>query len=185
MIIGYARVSTGEQNLDLQIDALKNAGCEEVFTDIASGVKENRPGLKDAFRFLREGDTLIVYKLDRLGRSVRNLIELTQQIAERKASFICLSEKIDTTTPTGKLIFHIFGALAEFERDLIRERSRAGMVAAKARGRMGGRPFSLDKKQAERLRELAQAKTSTVGEICKIFNITRPTFYAYLKGAYE
>ena len=181
MKIGYARVSTYEQNLDLQIDALKKVGCDEIMTDTASGSKTDRPGLRDVFRFLREGDTLYVWKLDRLGRSIRNLIELTQEIAQRNASFVCLQENIDTTTSTGKLIFHIFGALAEFERDLIRERTQAGLVAAKARGRMGGRPFSLDQKQVIRLRELYNAKTSTIGEICKIFNISRPTFYSYLK----
>lgn len=183
MKIGYARVSTYEQNLDLQIDALKKAGCaaEHIFTDTASGSKADRQGLIDAFRFLREGDTLYVWKLDRLGRSIQHLIELTQQIQDRSASFVCLQENIDTTTTTGKLIFHIFGALAEFERDLIRERTQAGLVAAKARGRMGGRPFALDQKQIIRLRELYSSKTSTIGEICKIFNISRPTFYSYLK----
>lgn len=184
MIIGYARVSRCDQNLDLQIDALKKAGCspENIFTDQASGIKEDRPGLKDVFRFLREGDTLVVWRLDRLGRSIKNLIDLTQEIAKRNASFVCLQENIDTTTTTGKLIFHIFGALAEFERDLLRDRSKAGMEAAKARGRCGGRPYALDSKQIVRLKELYQAKTSTIGEICKIFNISRPTFYTYLKG---
>ncbi len=182
MKIGYARVSTAEQSLDLQIDALKKAGCDEIMTDVISGSKEERPGLRDVFRFLREGDTLIVWKLDRLGRSIRHLIETMQEIHKRNASFVCLQENIDTTTTMGKLIFHIFGALAEFERDVITERTRAGLEAAKARGRNGGRRFALDKKQIERLKELSQSKTSTIGEICKIFGITKPTYYNYLKS---
>jgi DNA invertase Pin-like site-specific DNA recombinase len=179
MKIGYARVSKLDQNLDSQVDALKAVGCEEILTDKASGVKEDRPGLRDVFRFLREGDTLYVYKLDRLARSFKHLIELTQEIEKRKAHFISLQENIDTTTVTGKLIFHIFGALAEFERGLLIERTRAGIKAAKARGRSGGRVKKLDDKQVIRLNELFHTGTKP-NELIKIFGISRQSVYNYL-----
>src|SRR5437588_4732371 len=140
MQIGYARISTGEQTLDLQRDALERAGCEKLFTDTASGAKTERPGLSKALEQLRSGDTLVVWRLDRLGRSLRHLIDTLLELDSHGVGFKSLTESIDTTTPGGKLIFHIFGALAEFERDLIRERTNAGMAAARARGRLGGRP---------------------------------------------
>src|SRR5437588_2632057 len=126
MLVGYARVSTEDQNLDLQKDALQQAGCEKLFTDVASGAKDERAGLTEAIAFLRPGDTLVVWKLDRLGRSLKHLIETVTALQARKIGFRSLQESIDATTSGGKLIFHIFGALAEFERDLIRERTRAG-----------------------------------------------------------
>lgn len=181
MKIGYARVSKFDQSLDSQLDALKNIGCDEIFTDKASGIKEDRPGLRDVFRFLREGDTLYIWKLDRLGRSFRHLLELSQEIENRKAHFISLQENIDTTTVTGKLIFHIFGALAEFDRGLLIERTRAGIKAAKARGRCGGRAKILVDKQVVRLVELYHTGTKAA-EICKIFNISRQSFYNYLNA---
>src|SRR5437868_5612677 len=143
MQIGYARISTGEQTLDLQLDALKAAGCDKVFTDTASGAKTERPGLSDALSHVRPGDVLVVWRLDRLGRSLRDLIDRLLELDQRGVGFKSLTESIDTTTPGGKLIFHIFGALAEFERDLIRERTNAGLAAARARGRLGGRKRAL------------------------------------------
>src|SRR5215210_7981835 len=140
MLVGYARVSTYEQNLDLQLDALKNAGCDQSFKDIVSGTKDEREGLFQALQYVRSGDTIVVWRLDRLGRSLPHLIETIRELASRGIGFRSLTESIDTTTPNGKLVFHLFGALAEFERDLIRERSLAGLAAARARGRKGGRP---------------------------------------------
>ena len=140
MLIGYMRVSTLDQNLDLQSDALKQVGCDKIFQDVASGAKSDRPGLEKALGYLREGDTLVVWKLDRLGRSLKHLIEVITRLHEEKKGFRSLQENLDTSTSTGKLVFHVFGALAEFERDLIRERTLAGLSAARARGRRGGRP---------------------------------------------
>ena len=138
--IGYARVSTGDQDTALQLDALRNAGCERLFEDKASGVKTDRPGLAEAIRYVRDGDTLTVWKLDRLGRSMTHLLQTVSDLEGRGVGFRSLTENIDTTTPTGRLVFHIFGALGQFERDLIRERTNAGLAAAAARGRKGGRP---------------------------------------------
>jgi DNA invertase Pin-like site-specific DNA recombinase len=179
--IGYARVSTADQHLRMQEDALKSAGCEEIFTDVVSGAKSQRPGLDKALEYIREGDTLVVWKLDRLGRSIQHLIQLMTTLNEKKIGFKSLQESIDTSTSGGKLIFHMFSALAEFERDLIQERTQAGLKAARARGRMGGRPPSLDNRQINRMIELYDEGKSTVAEICKIFSISRPSFYNYLK----
>lgn len=180
MKIGYARVSTHEQTTSMQKYALKQAGCEKIFTDTASGARTDRPGLDNAFNHLRSGDILIVWKLDRLGRSLQHLIETIKSLQEKKIGFQSLQESIDTTTSGVKLIFHIFSALAEFERDVIRERTRAGLVAARARGRFGGRPALLAPKQINRLKKLYDARKNTVEEICKIFTISRPTFYNYI-----
>lgn len=180
MKIGYARVSTNDQLLRLQTDALKNEGCSEIFTDIASGSKTQRLGLEKALSFLRENDTLVVWKLDRLGRSMQHLIETIKSLDERSIGFKCLKESIDTSTSSGKLIFHLFGALAEFERDLIRERTEAGLNAARTRGRLGGRPPLLESKKINRIFQLYNEGQSTVSEICKIFNISRQSFYNYL-----
>src|SRR5215208_6774592 len=149
MQIGYARVSTDDQNLDLQRDALEKAGCERIFTDRVTGTKAERKGLTEALSHLRSGDTLIVWRLDRLGRSLRHLIDTVTDLQERGIGFKSLQESIDTTTSGGKLVFHIFGALAEFEREIIRERTNAGLTAARARGRSGGRPKALSDKQVE------------------------------------
>ena len=154
MLIGYARVSTDEQNLDLQLSALKEAGCEEIYTDKISGTKATRPGLQNALSHLRSGDTFVVWRLDRLGRSLRHLIDTVTDFQERGIGFKSLQESIDTTTSGGKLVFHIFGALAEFEREIIRERTKAGLTAARARGKSGGRPKALTDKQVEMLRHL-------------------------------
>lgn len=183
MKIGYARVSTHEQNTSMQRHALKQAGCEKIFTDTASGVRTDRPGLENAFNQLRAGDVLVVWKLDRLGRSLQHLIETIKSLQEKKIGFQSLQENIDTVTSGGKLIFHIFSALAEFERDVIRERTKAGLVAARARGRVGGRPALLAPKQIARVKKLYDARKNTVEEICKIFTISRPTFYNYINQA--
>jgi DNA invertase Pin-like site-specific DNA recombinase len=182
MLIGYARVSTDDQNLDLQRDALKQAGCEQIYTDRVSGTKDNRPGLTEALSHLRTGDTLVVWRLDRLGRSLRHLIDTVTGLQERGIGFKSLQESIDTTTSGGKLVFHIFGALAEFEREIIRERTNAGLQAARARGRNGGRPKKLTKKQTEMLQHLAADKKHSVSEICQTLGIGRTAFYRYLEA---
>src|SRR5437764_6988199 len=166
MRIGYARVSTLDQNLDLQEDALKAAGCEKIYTDKAGGTRAERPGLERALADLRPGDQLVVWKLDRLGRSLKHLIETVNDLRDRGVGFQSVQEAIDTTTSGGKLIFHVFGALAEFERDLIRERTRAGLQAARARGRQGGRPRSLDETTRAQARSLHQDPANTVTGLC-------------------
>jgi DNA invertase Pin-like site-specific DNA recombinase len=181
MKVGYARVSTADQHLRMQEDALRSAGCEEIFTDVISGAKSLRPGLDKALNYIREGDTLVVWKLDRLGRSIQHLIQTIKSLQERQIGFTCLQEAIDTSTSGGKLIFHIFSALAEFERDLIPERTQAGVKAARARGKMGGRPPLLDNRQITRMIEMYDEQKNTVAEICKIYDISRPSFYNYLK----
>lgn len=179
--IGYARISTLEQTLDLQKDALEKAGVSKIFTDTASGAKVDRHGLEQAISYLRPGDTLVVWKLDRLGRSLKHLIETVSQLHERGIGFRSLTEQIDTTTPTGKLVFHVFGALAEFERDLIRERVQAGLQASRARGRVGGCPHRLDKGKVEMLKKLHADKTNSIQDICRTLGISRATLYRYLK----
>src|SRR2546423_8025219 len=166
MLIGYARVSKNEQNLDLQIDALKAAGCEKIFHDKITSLKEERKGLDEALAFLRPGDVLVVWKLDRLGRTLRHLIDLIAMFNQKGIGFKSLKETIDTTTSTGKLVFHIFAALAEFERDIIHERTQAGLDAARARGRRGGRPKALSPKQAALAQSLYDSKEHSIQDIC-------------------
>jgi DNA invertase Pin-like site-specific DNA recombinase len=184
MLIGYARVSTQEQTLNLQKDALEKLGCIKIFTDTASGARAERKGLEEALEYVREGDTLVVWRLDRLGRSLKHLIETITELNNRKIGFKSIQESIDTTTSGGKLIFHIFGALAEFERDIIRERTQAGLTAARARGRLGGRPKSKALNTPKKI-TLAQSlyndKNNTIDEICKTLNISRATLYRYIK----
>jgi len=181
MIIGYARVSTLEQILDLQQDALTAAGCERTFTDTASGSLSERKGLDDALAYVRAGDVLVVWRLDRLGRSLKYLIEVITRLNERGIGFKSITEQIDTTTSGGKLIFHVFGALAEFERDLIRERTQAGLAAARARGRLGGRPKKLNTAaKVAMARSLYNNKTNTVTNICTTLGISRATLYRAL-----
>jgi DNA invertase Pin-like site-specific DNA recombinase len=184
MKIGYARVSTLEQNMDLQRDELKKAGCADIFEDTASGAKTDRTGLADVLSRLRQGDILVVWRLDRLGRSLKHLIETVTELDRRGVGLLSLTENIDTTTSTGRLIFHIFGALAEFERNLIRERTQAGLAAARARGRQGGRPRvkSLSTpQQIAMLQKLHDDKTNSVDQICQTLRISRATLYRYLK----
>jgi DNA invertase Pin-like site-specific DNA recombinase len=182
MLIGYARVSTQDQTLNLQLDALKKADCTKIFTDTISGTKVERRGLIEALAFLRSGDTLVVWRLDRLGRSLRHLIDTITALQERRIGFKSLTENIDTTTSGGKLIFHIFGALAEFERDIIRERTQAGLTAARARGRIGGKPRALTDRQAQMARQLYADKTHSIADICKTLGISRTTLWRYVKA---
>ena len=181
MLIGYARVSTADQTLNLQRDALEKAGCTKIFTDTASGAHAERKGMEEALNYVRAGDTLVVWRLDRLGRSLKDLIEKLTELHNRKIGFKSLTENIDTTTPGGKLIFHIFGALAEFECDLIKEQTHAGLQAARARGRRGGRPQVLTEKKVVMLRALYADKSHSVEDICQTLNIGRTTLYRYLK----
>jgi DNA invertase Pin-like site-specific DNA recombinase len=183
MLVGYARVSTDDQTLALQLDALQAASCEKIFTDTMSGAKAERPGLTEALEFCRPGDVLAVWRLDRLGRSLTQLIALMTTLDEKGVGFKSLTEQIDTTTSGGKLIFHIFGALAEFERNLIRERTRAGLAAARARGRQGGRPKTTALDTPRKL-QLAQKMyddpENTIEEICRTMGISRATLYRYI-----
>ena len=183
MLIGYARVSTSDQTLDLQKDALQKAGCDKIFTDTGSGAKAERIGLDEALNYVRKGDILVVWKLDRLGRSLPHLIETITGLNNRGIGFKSITEAIDTTTSGGKLIFHIFGALAEFERDIIRERTQAGLTAARARGRLGGRPKALTGRKVDMARELYESRKHTIDEICRTLNISRATLYRYLKSS--
>src|SRR5688500_442288 len=180
MLIGYARISTVDQTLALQQDALTAAGCEQLYTDTVSGSVTERPGLAQALSHLRAGDTLVVWRLDRLGRSLSHLIETVRELHALGIGFRSLQEQIDTTTSGGKLVFHVFGALAEFERDLIRERTHAGLAAARARGRLFGRPKVLTPQQVKQLRSLAQDDRNTVAEICQTLGISKATYYRYL-----
>src|SRR3954454_6338485 len=181
MLIGYARVSTLDQTVHLQQDALTAAGCQDLYTDTVSGSVTDRPGLTQALSHLRSGDTLVVWRLDRLGRSLAHLIETIRQLQDRGVGFRSLQEQIDTTTSGGKLVFHVFGALAEFERDLIRERTHAGLVAARARGRLFGRPKALSPRKVEQLRTLAKDERTTAREICQTLGISRATYYRYVR----
>jgi DNA invertase Pin-like site-specific DNA recombinase len=184
MLIGYARVSTSDQTLNLQKDALEKIGCSKIFTDTASGAKAERKGLEEALDYVREGDILVVWRLDRLGRSLKHLIETITKLNNRKIGFKSIQESIDTTTSGGKLVFHIFGALAEFERDIIRERTQAGLQAARARGRKGGRPKAKalnTPKKITLVQSLYNDKNNTIDEICKTLNISRATLYRYIK----
>lgn len=181
MLIGYARVSTQDQTLDLQRDALQKIGCAKIFTDTASGNSIERTGLNAALKFLREGDVLVVWRLDRLGRSLQHLIESIAHLHQHSIGFKSLTENIDTTTPGGKLIFHVFGALAEFERDLIRERTQAGLAAARARGKRGGRPALLDPKKRELLQALYADKHHRIADILSALRISKSTLYRNLR----
>jgi len=177
MDVFYARVSTTDQSLDLQLDAAERAGCGRVFTDTISGAKSSRPGLDECLAFLRPGDCLVVWKLDRLGRSLRHLIDLMADLESRGIGFKSVQESIDTTTPGGRLVLHVFGALAEFERGLVVERTKAGLEAARARGRQGGRRNLLTGKKLELARQLRADRSMSVEEACRILGCSRATFY--------
>jgi DNA invertase Pin-like site-specific DNA recombinase len=182
MLIGYARVSSQDQNPDLQLDALKSAGCEQVFVEKVSGSGlKARPEWETCRRTLRKDDTLIVWRLDRLGRSLKDLVEIIQDLENRTVGFCSLTEKIDTTSAGGKLIFHIFGALAEFEHTLIRERTKAGLAAARARGRKGGRKPKLSKADVKKAAAMLRDPTVTKTEVAEHFNTTRMTLNEALK----
>lgn len=184
VIFGYCRISTKGQSFDLQEDALKIAGCERVFKDIASGAKTNRPGLDDMLGQLRAGDVIVVYKLDRLGRSLKHLVHLMNQLTERQIGLRSLNDPVDTTTPQGRLIANVFASIAEFERDLISERTRAGLASARARGRSGGRPKGLSQDsmaKAIAAEALYRDRKIGVNEIALTLGISKTTLYKYLR----
>jgi len=179
--VGYARVSTLDQNHDLQLDALREAGCERTFTESISGAKTNRPELQKALEYLRPGDTIVVWKLDRLGRNLKDLITIVGDLEDRGIGFKCITQSaIDTTTPMGKLVFHIFAALAEFEREVLRERVQAGLKAARARGRMGGRPAAMTPKKLALARQMNKDGAS-YKDIAETIGVHRTTVALHLK----
>ena len=181
MQIGYARISTHDQNLELQNDALTACGCEKIFTDVASGAAANRDGLAEAIAHLRTGDVLVVWRLDRLGRSLKHLIETVTTLESRGVGFKSLNEGIETHTSGGRLVFHLFACLAEFERAVIQERTRAGLVAAKSRGRCGGRPPALDTDEIALAKRMHADPANTAADICRALGVSRATLYRHLK----
>lgn len=181
MIIGYARVSTQDQNPELQLDALKAAGCERIYQEKMSGATRQRPELEACFNALREGDTLLVWRLDRLGRSLKDLVEIVTSLEERGVAFRSLTENIDTSNTGGKLIFHIFGALAEFERNLISDRTKAGLAAARARGRKGGRKPKMSSRDIKLAKAMLADPKTTKTEVAKHFGVSRVTLNASLE----
>lgn len=184
MIFGYQRISTKEQEFDLQTDALRKYGCEKIFSDIASGAKTSRPALNELITQLRPNDVIVVYKLDRLGRSLKHLIELIDSFTNMEVGIVSLNDPIDTTSPHGRLITNVFASMAEFERELIIERTKAGLSAARARGRKGGRPEGISK-EAENKAAAAEALYKdgklSISEICQQLSIARSTLYKYLR----
>ncbi|EQC1412964.1 recombinase family protein [Providencia rettgeri] len=183
MLVGYARVSTDDQSLDLQRDALRLIGCEQIFEDHLSGAKVERPGLNQILQYVRAGDNIVVWRLDRLSRSLKDLIEMVTLLESRQIGLKSLQESIDTSSSSGKLIFHLFGALAEFERNLIRERTQAGLQAARVRGRKGGRPKALSKDKQALAVKLYDEKQHTITQICEMMGISKPTLYKYIEVA--
>ncbi|WP_439897123.1 recombinase family protein [Methylomagnum ishizawai] len=181
MRIGYARVSTQDQSPELQLDALASAGCEQVFHEKASGKDRERPELETCLKVLRKGDTMVVWRLDRLGRSLKDLVEIVHGLEERRIGFQSLTESIDTTSAGGKLIFHIFASLAEFERTLIRERTVAGLAAARARGRRGGRKIKMDKSDVRKAAAMLRDPLMTKTEVAQHFGVSRVTLNAALE----
>lgn len=180
MMIGYARVSTRDQNLDLQNDALRAAGCERIFSDRASGVREDRPGLTEALQYARTGDVLVVWKLDRLGRSTKHLIGFVEDLRRRGVEFRSLTDGIDTSTPMGRFFFHVMGALSQMEREITQERTRAGLAAARARGKKGGRPRKIKSDQLDMVRTLMTDPRFSMDQIAAQLNVDRSTIYREL-----
>jgi len=183
MRVGYARVSSDDQNLDLQLDALRKAGCKKILEDRKSGARADRPGLTRLMETVREGDVVVIWRLDRLGRSLRDLLDLAARLEAEGVGLKCIQDNIDTTSSGGKFIFQVFGALAEFERNIIKERTQAGLAAARARGRTGGRPKALDSKEQRLLVKLHKAREHSIAQLCRMFNISKPTLYSYLEAA--
>lgn len=183
MLVGYARVSTTDQRADLQIKSLREKGCERVFDEQASGASVDRPQLSAALNFMREGDCLVVWKLDRLARSIRQLIQTVDLLDGRGVGLQSVTENIDTTSPSGRLVFHVFGALAEFERSIIRERTKAGLAAAKANGRMGGRPKALSEGDIQAAMAMLRDPGISGREVARRLSISISTLYRYIPGA--
>jgi DNA invertase Pin-like site-specific DNA recombinase len=181
-IVGYARVSTDDQLLDLQLDALRNAGCRLIYEEKISGKSADRPELKQCIKALRAGDTLVVWRLDRLGRSLKDLMQIVSDLDHAEINFISITEHIETSTATGKLIFHLFGALAEFEKNLIKERTKAGLASARARGRKGGRKPLLDAGKIKEIKALMADPKIKVATIAKRYGVSRATLYKYAKS---
>jgi DNA invertase Pin-like site-specific DNA recombinase len=183
MLLGYARISTNDQNLDLQLDALRLHGCKKFYSDVVSGASSSRPGLDEMLKNAREDDVIVIWKLDRLGRSLKHLVELVAELNERKIGLQSLNDPIDTTTAQGRLVFNIFASLAEFEREIIRERTNAGLAAARARGRTGGRKpgLSEDAQRKARIAESYYKEGMPVNQIAKNLNISKATLYKYLR----
>ncbi len=181
MDVGYVRVSKREQNPDLQRNELEAAGCGKIFEERISSRVESRPQLEAALDYCREGDTLVVWRLDRLGRSIKELLALVESLQGRGIGFRSLRESLDTTTPGGKLVFHVFASIAEFERDVIRERTMAGLEAARARGRKGGRKPVMNKKKLTLASRLMKDRETPIGEVCEAVGVSRATLYRYLK----
>ena len=181
--LGYAQVSTDDQNLDLQRDALTQAGCRQVYEEKASGKGADRPELDHVLADLRPGNTLVVWRLDRLGRNLADLVRIVSELRNKGVGFESLTERIDTVTATGELVFHLFASLAQFERNLIRERTRAGLASARARGRKGGRPPKLGPKELREIRVLLRDPGVTVSSVAKRYGVSRVTLYAHLNAA--
>ncbi|WP_340051741.1 recombinase family protein [Pseudomonas proteolytica] len=180
--LGYARVSTDDQNLDLQRDALALAGCSVVYEESISGKSADRPELGHCLKALRSGDTLVVWRLDRLGRSLPDLVGIVSRLEQEGVGFESINERIETTSAAGKLIFHVFASLAEFERNLIQERTRAGLAAARARGRKGGRKPSLDDRQVREIKALLRDPEIQAGDVARRYGISRTTLYRYIRS---
>lgn len=182
LTVGYARVSSDEQNLSLQLDALRSRGCEPIYSDVASGKNTVRPELAACLKALREGDTLVVWRLDRLGRSLGELVGILNDLARRGVGFESLTEKLETSSASGKLFFHMTAAFTEYERNIIRERTKAGLASARARGRTGGRPPKISDKAATEMLALHDSRQFSVRQICDRYQITPPTFYSHIKA---
>ena len=180
--IGYARVSTEDQNLDMQRDALTAAGCSVIYEETASGKGAARPALEQCRKALRPGDALIVWRLDRLGRSLPDLVQIVSELEQKDIGFESVTERIETGSAAGKLVFHVFAALADFERNLIRERTNAGLAAARARGRVGGRKPKLDAKDMKEIQALWRDKSIPVADIARRYGVSRTTLYKHLDG---
>lgn len=182
MLIGYVRTSTAEQNQQLQLDALNKAGCDRIFSDVASGARSDRPQLLTALEFVRPGDSLVVWRLDRLGRSLRHLLELVERIRNQGVGLCSLTEHIDTATAGGQLVFSVFGAIAEFERTLISERTRAGLQSARRLGRIGGRPRAMSDQDVALARAMLRSPEVTVAEVAKRLGVSPATLYRQMPG---
>jgi len=180
MIVGYARVSTQEQNLQMQLDELEKYGCRKIFEEKMSGKKKERPALDEMLNMLREGDRVVVYKLDRISRSTKHLIELAEHFEERGVEFVSIHDNIDTSTPTGRFFFRMMASIAELERDITSERTKSGLVAARARGRKGGRPQT-DPKKIKTALKMYDSKQHSIVEITKAVGISAPTLYRYIE----